>query len=554
MPTLFGKTFFAVASLLLGAGALRAGAPSARAFHTEPEAQVTIQITPVTERWDGRGFMPVRMRIENHANERRSWDFNFTVNLGYSGNSLSQTTSLAADAQDAFETVVFIVGAGQLPAGQRAMLSISADGPNMSGHGAHLLHGNNDQVIATATTAKLEGPLFSATVGAPGMKTEITVIDPARWPADWRVWSPFQRVVLTDSELAGLDGARRGALREWVAMGGTLDIYPTPNGPATFGEGRHGYGVVRRMTRSLAEEAALPTKPAVVLHYPDTNGLQRIMAEALSVARRETLRPARGTLGVAIFLTVFCLLIGPLNLFVFAPASRRHRLFFTVPALSLGASVALAGFIVVKDGFGGEGARHGTVLLLPEENQAIVTQMQIVRTGVLTGAGFDLPDDVEMERVNGPQINHYGYRNRNEQTERYERSPGRAGGDWFASRRAQEHLLRRLVPTRARVELVGGGVGAVAPVVQSSVGVVLRNLRYRDDANRLWGAAEVAPGQRVALSLQPREESSEHPARGHFHARGGAAEGLTPIETLSSIRWDESEFLYAGPLAGVRKP
>lgn len=555
MPTYSGKAVFLFTALfVLLAGALRGGTPAAQGFQTDPEAQVTIRVTPVAERWDGRGFMPLRMRIENHADERRSWDFTYTVGLGYSGNTLTQRAKLMAEGRDVTETVVFLAGAGEVPSGQRATVSIGANGPKVGGFGAHILHGNNDQVISTATTAKLEGALFSATLGTAGTKTEITVVDPARWPADWRVWSPFQRVVFTDSELAALDGARRGALREWVAMGGMLDIYPTPNGRETFHAGIHGHGLIRRMERSLEAEAAFSTKPAVMQYRPNMDSLPRLEASTISAERRVELRPARGTLGVAIFLTFFCLLIGPINLFVFAPANRRHRLFFTVPALSLGASALLAGFIVVKDGFGGEGARYGLVMLLPEQNQAVVTQMQVVRTGVLASAGFDLPDDVVLERLNAPNQSDYGYRRSRQQSENYERSAGRAEGDWFSSRRGQEHLLRRLTPTRARVELVGGGVGDAAPVVQSSVAAVLKNFRYCDDANRLWGAEEVPPGQRVTLVLQRRADVSDTPASGHFQARGGAAEGLTPIDTLSSIRWDESQFLYAGPLAGVRKP
>jgi hypothetical protein len=206
----------------------------------------------------------------------------------------------------------------------------------------------------------------------------------------------------------------------------------------------------------------------------------------------------------------------------------------------------------VQDGFGGEGVLTGTVCLLPDSNQAVVTQTQIARTGVMTGTGFDLADDIVLENKSassGAWPHRSGGR-----AEHYQRSQGYAAGDWFASRRVQEHVLRRLAPTRARVELVGGGEAGAAPVVQSSVGAVLKDFRYVDSAGHIWGVEEVQPGRRVTLMRRQNLLSPNSPDVGFFTARGGAAEGLTPISTLDSIRWDEPEFLFVGPLVGARKP
>ena len=41
---------------------------------------------------------------------------------------------------------------------------------------------------------------------------------------------------------------------------------------------------------------------------------------------------------------------------------------------------------------------------------------------------------------------------------------------------------------------------------------------------------------------------------GYFTAVGGEAEGLTPIPTLDSIRWEPANFFYVGPLVGARHP
>jgi hypothetical protein len=529
-----------------------AGTPGTQRLDFEPDFPAVINVTPVAERWNGEGFMPVRVQIENRSREPLAWDFSFGVNFGGLGSVLTHELRLGVEPGSVFETVVFVPGAGAVSSDRRAYVSVSLAGPGARGYGSTLLHGGNDEVVNTATTASLEEPLFSAVNGAPGVKSEISVVDPALWPADWRVWSPFARVVLDEREYAGLDGARRAALRDWAAMGGALDIYPTDGfGAPAVSLKLHGHGTIRPMLRSLAAEAATSGKREIRIGKSDVDDLADFTASFISPTRREEMTLSRGALGVSLFLVAFAVLVGPVNLFVFAPSRRRHRLFFTTPLISLGASLVLAGYIVVKDGFGGEGARHGLVWLLPESNQAVVSQGQISRTGVLLGGGFEVPDDVLLARTDERADHlHFDHRQR---TDSYSRAGGRAGGDWFTSRRMQQHTLRRLVPTRARVELVGGGVGDEPPIVQSSVGTVLRDFVYLDAGGIRWVADEVGPGERVTLRRSTDPLVASIP-RGCFSARGGAAEGLAPIPTLASIRWDESEFLYAGPVVGARTP
>lgn len=537
--------------LVVGALALihpAVGAPSTSSFYVDPEARASLELTPVAERWSGEGFFAVSVRVKNDAGSARSWTLRFSTELGYSGDAVLHEATFPVGAGETTEAVIYVPGGGAVESGQRAMIRVSAEGPGMDGSQVYLLHGNSDPAVITATTPAQETALFAATNGAPGIKSEINAVDPARWPADWRVWSAFDRVVMTDAEFAVLDGARRAALRDWVALGGTLDLYPA-RGDAVSRVERVGRGAIRHRQQTLASEAADQREARP--YAGEQDALQAQRAVVFEAERRAELTPASGAFGLSLFLVAFGLLVGPINLFVFAPSNRRHRLFITVPLISLAASALMGVYIVVKDGFGGEGSRIGLVLLLPESNQAVVTQSQLTRTGVLLGAGFPLADDVVLSR--GPEHTSPAHFHGRANADQYVRADGAAGGDWFTSRRLQGHGLKRLVPTRARVELVAGGSGDAAPVVQSSVGAVLGDFRYRDAEGRTWGADRVAPGEKVTLSRKSFVDG-DGLKRGEFAALGGAAEGLAPIETLSSIRWDEPRFLYAGPLVGARTP
>jgi hypothetical protein len=240
---------------------------------------------------------------------------------------------------------------------------------------------------------------------------------------------------------------------------------------------------------------------------------------------------------------------------------RRQRLFFTLPAISIAAVALLVAAIWLQDGVGGDGARRALVVLLPGDNQAAVFQEQVSRSGLLFGASFPLPEDVVCASV---PTDDYGPGGR---TFTFERQENTASGDWFRSRARQAQHLRRLVPTRARVEQVGTAPDG-APIVQSSVGTTLRNFRLVD-ASGAWEAREVPSGARVTLS---RSTSQEEPGKrasqfglacsahfrylvhgclteepGRFVASTGDFE-LAPIATLPGIRWTASDVMITGLL------
>jgi hypothetical protein len=539
---------FALLALLFAAPAAplaAAGVPGSHFIHADVDARVSVSLTPAADSWTGEGFLPVRVRLENSASSRRAWTLTFRVNSEYNVNTV-HSVPLVVDAGSVLETVVFVPGNRRPRDGHSAWVQANIEGPGFTFGGTQIVGRNgHGSFVVTAVSAAQETPLFAATNGAPGPNSAINVFEPASWPADWRSWSAFDRVVLTEAEFLRMDGARRAALRDWVAVGGVLDLYPEREGERLGGAAveRHGLGAIRRAARTLAAEEKV--KPGYAQFH---HGLSVASASAISVERRAELKLSSGRLGLSLFLAGFGLLVGPINLFVFAPAHRRHRLFLTVPALSLAASALMAGYIVVKDGFGGEGTRRGFVVLLPESNQALVAQTQISRTGVLLGGTFALGDDVLLAQGEAPGGTP------GERSESYARAAGRAGAGWFASRRVQEHSMRQLVPTRARVELVGEEAGG-APVVQSSVGATLRDFLYVDARGRHWTAEALEPGRRVALR-EGGKATSQHgaPRAGSFVATAGAAEGIAPVETLASIRWDEDKFFYTGPLTGARTP
>jgi hypothetical protein len=469
-------------------------------------------------------------------------------------------------------------------------------------------------VVSPSLESKLRSRLASLVSGAPNL----SVIDPRQVPADWRMWSSFSGMLLTTDEYAALDNARKAALRAWVGLGGQLCLIPA-NAEAASGNDssteKIGAGIIvtlaeplsavsptaaagpastetekdraerwraevaaRRATRAAGMPAAgTPATPAPVLRpeeffplgpevklFQGTNGLpdqSALQLDPFGALGEYAGNDVGDNPWLAVFLVVFAVVVGPVNLFIFAPANRRHRLFLTTPLIALAASILLGAAILAEDGIGGGGVRRTLVVVLPDDNQTAVFQEQAVRTGFLLGRTFALPEDVQLTslplnepRWGGPATT-------------FLRQGSRAGGDWFQNRARDAHLLQRVVPSRGRVEQVGAGADG-APIVQSSLGATLQDFVCFDEAGQPWKTGELAPGRRVTLerggtwigksanattvpggSRRFKEvfDTALETLPGRWCARGTATE-LAPIATLSAIRWEDGDIIYAGTL------
>jgi hypothetical protein len=533
---------------LVGGAVMSLCAPVARAVEhavaMNPGAEAVIRLTSINSFWDGIGWQPVIVRIENQADRPRSWSVEFLAGSFSESHVVLRTpVAITVPARGMSETFVLVAGPGRSGnSNWTASLNVRIAGPGVATVGVLGLTASRDVnfgLIAFSPAADMAVKRMTGVLPSTGGPPvyEFQPVNPLQWPADWRVWSSFSNIVLTRDDYDALDGARRNALHEWVSQGGNL--------------------LLDRRTPQLGEAATttlglgtIYNRSYSLLNVARSNPAKRIApwegaAELLNDKDRADWALSKPMVVLVIFVMVFGVVVGPVNVFLFAPAARRQRLFWTVPLLSVGASLMLGLLIMLNDGFGGEGTRRSLVMLIPGENKAVVFQQQVARTGVLLQKEFPLSADT-MLTVGGS-----GGSSGVNTVRELERSGDTAAGAWFTSRATQSHDLRRITPTRARVELVAGGAVGEAPVVQSSVTAVLRNFRYVDTRGKCWTASELPPGRRVTLS--PTDTTDKGDRNGVFRAYGGACE-LAPLATHASIKWRTDKIIYTGRVEAVRQP
>lgn len=309
---------------------------------------------------------------------------------------------------------------------------------------------------------------------------------------------------LTPTAIVEMPEPARQAIRGYVGQGGrvvAVDVGAEPPTAlarllpeAAWREGRYGLGQVHVVSEGMTASSELAEQRAETMGSlaarvvasdiePRVQGL-RTQGSLQLAAPEVPLYAGR----IAAFLCAFVLLVGPVNLLVFAPRSRRTRLLWTTPAISVGASLVLAGGILLQDGVGGEGTRHTLRVLQPGSTLEHRFQVQVSRTGLVPFGGFSLEPDVHAEPV--PPLG--------KDAQDLARRGAQASGDWFPTRAVQAYLLQRTKPSRQRVRVEVDAEGT--PTLTSELAQPLGTIHHRDAQGRFWRAEGVAPGAQVTLT------------------------------------------------------
>jgi hypothetical protein len=395
---------------------------------------------------------------------------------------------------------------------------------------------------------------------------------PKKMPEDWRAYAGYDSMVMLDSDWQEIALGARNGIRKWIKMGGHLRVYSANAGQITeeilLGSG----GVDRTMSgngKVTVEKIPLLPEPLVKAVMNGTNHAGEISNDYSTMLWGLQKRMEEKTFDYALFIVVliiFGIVVGPVNLFVFAKAGKRHKLFFTTPLISLGASVLMVGLIFVQDGSGGRGYRvqHMQIEGGGEDFHAYVRQEQFCRTGVQFGNRFEVTEAATMTPLPLAESQwarlYNGLRNeQNYKTELTEKG-FRSSGDWLQSRSEQAQLLRAVVPSRARIEAKVGDEGYV---LQSYFEYEIEDFCFRDQDGKYWKARGVMPGKNFRCEPSSEQEhlafarkkvellgSSSQANVLRLAQRKGSFLAFTKqapmIETFKNVKWEEDTSIITG--------
>lgn len=596
------RFFWPACVALLGWLALTEGgwaSPTSFTGLTFWDNSIDIKMTTPFSMMPKTGFIPVRITVLNKTDQKHAWDFLFKeVSLGSSG-VMNLTTSIAVEAGGQKEVDVYLpisaIGSDVYSFRHELACTVRGYGVKESQAQAFLnpktYHPNTAFVVFSgrlggsvwdAISKALESQTFSHTSFSGNDFTKLrhtklkgekrtlygSTMEISNFPDDDRGWMGVSGLWIEKEEWRELAPEQRQTIRNWIWSGGKLFI----------------------ATGTKDEKISLPLLPE--LTAPDVSvllGLGEVvwvrLKEGYLDVRTTTIQvldldyrafqPRRedfldgwesrdkiGNLSINVgliigFAALFCVLVCPVNLRLIAPANRRYRLFWSVPALSIGMSALLVLGIIGYDGFGGYGRQATAVVLTDSGRDAWVFQEQSSKTALLLSREFQLEANTMMTSISeNPSIKEgrsyqvYG--------------DSRMGGDWFSSRSVQSHFLRRHDATRSTVTLRRDEQGRWQ--VLSRIPCPLTHFYLKDLKGKWWYTASVPTGVEVPLrpatdeayskwwekalsstSLNFRAHLGEITGRqGYFFAEGEATTEA-PIQTLEAIDWIKGPIVYAGP-------
>jgi hypothetical protein len=589
---------FVAALAVLGTVHARAGTLD----RTVAGDDVVVSLTSPFSELPPGGCVPYHINIRNEQNEAGTWEISVRATSNFSnigGMVFKEDMTVPANVSAGLDVSIPLP---VVPQNAGTMLIMTVSGPGFTGgRGQYLSTAYTNHTGATSPFTIVGSEVLGSTDTA-GLETAFkdrhrqfygSAVDAKKLPNDWRSYAGVATLILKDTEWLGLDAAQHDAICDYVAQGGHLSLYtsddpakrapelrlPQPDGKP----GYYGFGTI-----SLQSAPFFP---------PDVDNLAgfiekdhaRLGPNVDADFTGWILRKALGTItvsGVLIFLfvTVFAVLIGPLNLFVFAKGKNRMRLFWTTPLISVLASLVLIVTILVTDGLGGSGRQFMACYSLPGMTREAVVQEQVARTAVLFSSHWSSDQDYLITPVSESALSQptpAGHRmytsiGTGESVETYQQQGNDFSGNWFRSRHVSAQYLQAVRPSRSTLTVLNAaafGMQGATPVVLSSFPQELDRVFLLDQNLHYWTCDHLEPGQAMTCvpgtdgqfdsfwkeacadaggKLRPMlSEARDRP--GCFYATG-VAPAIERLTTLNEIRWQNPRGVYLGPWVASNPP
>ena len=588
-----------LAMLLVAGGLPDALRAETRALATVPESGITVSlegwagISPDSTAGRDAGFIPVVLTISNGSSSDWVWTVEPARVFG-TGLGGVPVTQLAVPAGGVGRTTLYI-DPGPTAPNAFGGVDLNVRGYGLNG-GAQSVEIQRWNVPASSSLSGTKKRLLPSAISKAAFANcrdgglerfeVVGELDLGAAPEDWRGWSVFSRLLMDESEWIAMSAAQRKAMLDWVGLGGRAGVMVTDASaerldgiglPAADADGQHRVGAGEVMPipwdgSRIGSETLTFFQNGSLLHPRSDQLLSYGTSDPVTGSPNWNgdfwrltylFGPRRPPMtAILIFLAVFSLVAGPLNLLVLAGPRRRSRMFWTTPLISLLATLLLLGLIFFRDGVGGAGARRMLCLLLPEQHGMAIIQEQFSRTGVLLSSTFAMREPSWMRPLGATAS----------EAPLLEVDENQRRGGWFTSRSDQGYLLQTVRPSRAKLELVAGD--DTPPEVISSIEVPLERVFIIDDDGNHWTATDVGTGARKLLEPSDAEaftrwfrdvtadaggvrkaafEAMQN-RRGYAYAEATAAASQVAVTTLPSIRWNDEQAVFIGPVTRTMPP
>jgi hypothetical protein len=544
----------------------------------DPVTDTHVEVLALFTKPSPGGYFPVRIKIANNLTSERTirLDFESTSNYSDELRTASSFNFTTAAGKTLMQDIMVPLNP---PHDDDSGINISATLSGSLGQASNSIRSTIgksvpasllSETLFTPHASALDKEINTKLASSSGSSLEFAAkFDAKQLPNDWLAFSGYDSVIMTDTDWSDVPPGARNAILSWVRLGGQLLIYSSSRTTlAALGlPAEAGFGSI---------STTAPTDDTTLIPEIVTDVLENTTQPRHSSINDnyQTNWPLQKKFGGQVFrysffvivMICFGILVGPVNLFVFAKAGKRHRLFITTPLISLATSLVLIGLILTLDGFGGSGTRRVLMEVCPDSgvNAAYIHQEQFSRTGVLTGADFTIhtPAVFQPVKIAGDRLARFTGGSGAKGAFNLQPADGKlvASGDWFQSRSEHGQTLSAVIPTRGRIEQTD-----VENTLVSTFEFPIETLYYRNETGQCYRAEAIEAGKpftltavETALAMESlaAEEEAFAPRNQHFlaYAKGRPSHFIAitrhapGIDTLPGIQWKETRTVITGPV------
>lgn len=327
----------------------------------------------------------------------------------------------------------------------------------------------------------------------------------SEWSSNWLTYSRYHGILLTSAEWNVLPTNVEDALLEYARSGGCLTVVGAAKFDRKFNSfgqtsaGRFqvyypGFGML--LMTNVNEISTWTTMDWETLR-DSWRATAQNLRQTKSVKEANDWFPVIDNLsipvrGLLLIVLLFAILIGPVNLYILARRKRQIWLLWTVPSLSLVASVTVFGYATFAEGWNGYSRTQSLTLLFEDENMASTIGIAAFYCPLTPRDGLHF--DYETECM--PQIDRSSYSSAQGREIDWTNDQHFKTG-WIASRIPTHFKLRKSQMRREKIVFTRSQSRQCQAL--NGFGVLVETLYYADADGKVYRAENLQPGEKTNM-------------------------------------------------------
>lgn len=528
--------------LLVAAAATAAASMASAASPGQRMGDVEVSIEPVPSSRSrgvlGEGYFEVSVRLVNHSNQN---DHQIRLTAGGESGRSGETVVREVTLPKGTALNVSLYDGGWMADSLRVRVDSNdfpepfpLDLPRRYSSYDYYSSSNSRQILVSHNVPEEISPPEEESYGRPHFSIFRHELPAAAWSDNWLGYTCYDTVLLTEKEAHELSKGAQLALRRYAESGGTVLIQgnnapelmvadATPVDPKSFPVG---FGIIRLTGLGDSDEGWMSLRAT---GFDEGRSEQRPGSSLIA-------NPKVPVKGIFLFVLVFAVVVGPLNVFILGRKDRRMMLWWNVPAAALATCAGILLYSIFSEGWSGREKIVAFTVLDENTHRASTAGYASFYSPLTPSQGVWFSEETQVQPIVGESEDYYSYyshRSRPTAGRMIDQTSGqRFRSGWVTARSCANFTIIKNETRRERLSLQQDGDALVAG---NNLGVPIEELYVRDAKGAVFRGQNIAPGTEARLAKRTDNLPTKR-LRELFVQRGPGIAAVSTTELLDYLQ------------------